>query len=199
MSDAAKALLFLVSCVLTDNFFFTRALGERAALRGAGEMSATVLMGGAVALVMAVSSVAASALYRFALVPLRLEYLYTVLAFGVVAGALFLVLNALKRKNPLNLEQPAALHGLIAVSSAALGAALIGAGAEYDFLYGALGGVFGGLGFWLAVVLMAGVRERVALSDVPESLKGLPISLISAGLIALAFLGFSGFARSLAW
>jgi electron transport complex protein RnfA len=84
----------------------------------------------------------------------------------MIAAAYGLARSALKDANPLGLGSPAAVHGLIAVNTAVLGAALVSARAE-SFLYGALSGVFGGAGFLLAVVLLASVRERIALSDVP--------------------------------
>lgn len=196
MSEAAKVALFLVSCVLTDNFVFTRYLGERTAFSEDATLSASSRLGAMVALTMAVTSAVSGALYRWALVPLGLEYLNTVAIVLLTLAILWVFSRALGEWNPLGSQTSGIFTALVAVNSAVLGAALFGA--TLDFRYGALAGLFGGLGFWLAVVLMAGVRERVALSDVPESLKGLPISLVSAGLIGLALLGFSGFARALA-
>lgn len=191
MIDGMKVLAILFGGVLTDNFVFSRFFAERSAL-GADKFKASLRIGAWVALMIALVSIVTSALYFFVLMPLKLGFLTTAM-FALVILAVFSLFNRiLKAKNPFGLGEPTALHALIALVGAVLGAALFSAQAE-SFLYGALTGVFGGAGFLLAVVLLAGVRERLALSDVPEGLKGLPIALVSAGLIALALLGFSGF------
>ena len=191
MIDGAKVLAILVGSVLTNNFVFSRFFAERSAL-SEDKLSASARLGAVVALIAAIASVVNCALYFFVLTPLKLTYLGTVVFVMVIAGVFWLANHVLKARNSLRSDDPAALHALIAVLSVLVGASLLGAGAE-NFLYGALTGIFGSAGFLLAVVLLAGVRERLELSDVPKGLKGLPIALISAGLIALAFLGFSGF------
>jgi len=189
--DGAKVLAILLGSVLANNFVFSRCFAERSAL-SEDKLNASARLGAAVALIAAAASVVNCALYFFVLTPLRLTYFGTVAFVMVIAGVFWLANHVLKAKNPLRSDEPTALHGLIAVLSALVGASLLGAGAE-NFLYGALTGIFGSAGFLLAVVLLAGVRERMELSDVPKGLKGLPIALISAGLISLAFLGFTGF------
>lgn len=191
MIDGAKVLAILLGSVLTNNFVFSHFFAERSAL-SENKLSASVRLGAVVALISAVASVVNCALYFFILTPLNLTYLGTVVFVMVIAGVFWLADYVLKAKNPLHSDDPTALHALIAALSVLVGASLLGADAE-NFLYGALTGIFGSAGFLLAVVLLAGVRERLELSDVPKGLKGLPIALISAGLIALAFLGFSGF------
>lgn len=191
MIDGAKVLAILLGSILTSNFVFSRFFVEHSTL-GEQKISASVRLGAVVALIAAVSSVVNCALYFFILTPLKLTYFGTVVFVMVIAGVFFLANSVLKAKNPLRTDDPTPLHALIAVLSVLVGASILGAGAE-NFVYGALTGIFGSAGFLLAVVLMAGVRERIELSDVPKGLKGLPITLISAGLIALAFLGFSGF------
>jgi electron transport complex protein RnfA len=189
--EGGKVLALLVGCVLTDNFVFSRFFAERSAL-SENRLSAAARIGAVVALIAAAAAILSSALYFFVLAPLKLIYLRTVIAVLSVAGAYFLAERFLKVKDLLHFGEPTALHALIAADGVLVGAALLSSQAE-NFLYGALTGVFGGLGFLLAVVLLAGVRERIQRSDVPEGLKGLPISLISAGLIALALMGFAGF------
>lgn len=193
MIDLMAVLALFIGGVLTDNFVFSHFLAGQGAL-GEGKFRASILIGLAVALVAAVSSIVNSALYFFVLTPLRLTFLGTVLGVVVIAGVFLTASRFLKAKNPFNLGEPTAIHALIAANTAVLGALLLSAQAE-NFLSGALTGVFGGAGFLLAVVLLAGVRERIALSDVPNGLKGLPIHLVTAGLIALALTGFSGFGR----
>ncbi len=191
MIDGMRILAIFFGGVLTDNFVFSRFFAERSAL-GEDQFRTSVRIGAWVALMIALVSIATSALYFFVLVPLKLDYLTTAMFALVILAAFLLCNRALKAKNLLGIEAPTALGALIAVIGAVLGAALFSAQAG-SFLYGALTGVFGGAGFLLAVVLLAGVRERTALSDVPEGLRGLPIGLVSAALIALALLGFSGF------
>lgn len=191
MIEGAKVLAILLGSVLTNNLVFSKFFAEHSAL-GENRFGASARLGAAVALIAAVSSVVNCALYFFVLVPLKLTYFHTVVFVPVITGVNGLTNYFLKAKNPLRTDDPTPLHALIAVLSVLVGASLLGAEAE-SFVYGALTGIFGSAGFLLAVVLLAGVRERLELCDVPRGLKGLPIALISAGLIALAFLGFSGF------
>ena len=193
MIDGAKVLALLIAGVLTDNLVFSRFFAGRATL-GEAKFRVSALVGMSVALIIAVASIVNSALFFFVLSPLKLTFLGMVLSVVVTAGAFFAASHFLKAKNPFNLGEPTAVHALVAANTMVLGALLLGTQAE-GFLYGALTGVFGGAGFLLAVVLLAGVRERIALSDIPQGLKGLPIHLVTAGLIALALVGFSGFAR----
>ncbi len=191
MIDGAKVLALLVACVLTDNLVFSRFFGGLAAY-GERPIAASAIVGAAAALVLAVSSIVTSALYFYVLTPLKLVYLSTALSVVIIAAVFCLVNFILKDKNPLRVSEPTPFHGLVALMSAFLGAALLGVQAE-NFAYAALTGVFYGTGLFLAVVVLAGVRERLQFADAPESLKGLPLSLVSAGLIALALMGFSGF------
>lgn len=191
MINGAGALALLAGSVLTNNFVFSRFFAERTAL-GDRKLAASALVGSVVALILAVASVVNSALYFYVLAPLNLAYLGTVVSMLVIMASFTFFSRVLRIKNPMDMEKLAALPALIGFVSVVLGAVLLSAQAE-NFLYGALTGIFGGAGFLLAVVLLAGVRERIAFSDVPEGLKGLPIGLVTLGLIALAFLGFSGF------
>lgn len=196
MSETIKIAALFIGCVFTDNIVFSRYLGENPAFAGPERIRASARLGAGVALVAAITSIAASALYYFVLIPLGIEFLKTVL-FALLAALALWASGRVFRGERWGARFPAALHGLIAVISVALGLALFGIQSAEGFLHGALTGVFGGAGFFLAVVVMAGVRARVALSDVPQCLRGLPIGLISAGLISLAFMGFSGFFRSM--
>jgi electron transport complex protein RnfA len=191
--DGAKVLALFIGGVLTDNLVFSRFFAGRAAL-GEDKFRASILIGMSVALIIATASIVNGALYFFILSPLKLTFLSMVIGVVVTASTFFGASRYLKAKNPFNLGEPTAMHALIAANTIVLGTLLLGTQAE-GFLYGALTGVFGGAGFLLAVVLLAGVRERIALSDVPQGLKGLPINLVTAGLIALALMGFTGFGR----
>ncbi len=191
MIDGAKVLALLFACVLTDNLVFSRFFGGLAA-HGERPIAASAVVGAAAALVLAVSSIVTSALYFYVLAPFKLAYLNTALSVVIILAVFCLVNVILKEKNPLRVSEPTPFHGLVALMSAFLGAALLGVQAE-NFVYASLTGVFYGAGLFVAVVVLAGVRERLQFADAPESLKGLPLSLVSAGLIALALMGFSGF------
>ena len=193
MIDGAKVLALFIGGVLTDNLVFSRFFAGRAAL-GEDRFRASILIGVSVALIIAAASIINSVLYFFMLAPLKLTFLGTVIGVVVTTGTFLAASRVLKERNPFSLGEPTAIQALIAVNTVVLGALLLGTQAE-SFPYGALTGVFGGAGFLLAVVLLAGVRERIALSDVPQGLKGLPIHLVTAGLVALALVGFSGFGR----
>lgn len=190
MSNLTRALLFLVSCVFTQNFVFVRLMGGSALLKKAGSVATAAIVGGYTALVMAVSAALNWIVYKKALVPLGAKSLYLVAFAAAALLSAWLIALALKRVSPRVGKALGENGAALAVNCAVLGASLIGMGG--GIVRAALTGLFGGLGYLLALVLLAGVQERLEFSRVPESMKGLPISLVSAGLIALAFMGFIG-------
>ena len=121
-----------------------------------------------------------------------LSYLQTIVFILIIAALVQLVEMAIQKLSPPLYEALGIYLPLITTNCAVLGVALLNVQNEYNFINSTIYGFFGGLGFTLAIVLFAGVRERLELSDIPEFLKGFPISLITAGLIDMAFLGFSG-------
>ena len=190
MSNITRALLFLVSCVFTQNFVFVRLMGGSALFKKAGSVLTAAVVGAYTALVMALSAALNWVVWKKLLVPLHGESLYLVAFALVVLFSAWLIGLLVKRISPRAGEALGDNGFVLAVNCAVLGASLIGL--DGGIVRAALTGLFGGLGFLLALVLMAGVRERLEFSKVPESMKGLPITLVSAGLIALAFMGFIG-------
>ncbi len=189
-----RTLLFLVSCVFTQNFVFAKLLGSSALFDEDRRVETAVGLGLVTAVIMALASAGCWALDRFVLERLHAGYLQ-VLAYVVVSLiAALLVGLCLKAVCPKLNDALNEAGMMIAVNCAALGVALLNADAGYGIADAALHGLFGGLGFLLAITLMAGVQERIKYSRIPEPMKGLPITLISASLMALAFMGFMGIA-----
>lgn len=187
-----RTLLFLVSCVFTQNFVFARLLGTSALFDEDRRVETALGLGLATAVVMTLAAALSWALERLVLAPMHAEYLLPLCGVAASLASALLVGLCLKKAFP---ALGAALNEsgvYIAVNCAALGAALLNAEAGLGFADAVLRGLFGGLGFLLAITLMAGIQERIRYSHIPEAMKGLPISLVSAGLIALAFMGFMG-------
>ncbi len=202
MNELVKILLFMVSCVLTHNFIFSRFLGCCPFLGVSGKVETAFGMGMAVTFVMALASLFTYMVYHWVLVPLELEYLSTI-AFILVIASLVQVVEMFLKKSAPSLYSALGIYlPLITTNCAVLGVCILNIGGsttlangmviEYNLLYSVLNGVFGALGFLLAIVLMAGVRERLESAHIAKPLKGFSISLIIAGLMSIAFMGFNG-------
>ena len=146
----------------------------------------------AVTFVMALASAACWAVNEYLLMPLGLPYMQTLAFILVIASLVQVVEMFLKRFVPALYKALGIFLPLITTNCAVLGVALVNVQEGYDFLLSVVNGAAGGLGFTLALVLFASVRERVEKTDCPPAFKGYPITLIYAGLMALAFMGFSG-------
>lgn len=193
MSEYGKSLLGIVlSAVLTENFILVKFYGICPFLGVSKKTDTALGMGMAVTFVMAISSAAVWAVNSLILVPLGLTYMQTV-AFILVIAAIVQVVEMFLKKSAPALHAALGIYlPLITTNCAVLGAALVNVQKGHDFLQSVLFGVCGGLGFTLAIVLFASVRERVEQADCPACFRGFPIALVSAGLLALAFMGFSG-------
>ena len=156
------------------------------------EILIAIGMGMAVTFVMAIASAACWAVDDLVLQPLGLGYMQTVAFILVIASIVQVVEMFLKKSVPALYKALGIFLPLITTNCAVLGVALVNAQKGYDFLQSVVNGACGGLGFTLAIVLFASLRERVDKADCPECFKGYPLALISAGLLALAFMGFSG-------
>ena len=196
-----NVLLFMVSCILTNNFIFSRFLGCCPFLGVSNKVETAVGMGLAVTFVMALASFFTYLVYTYILVPLGLSYLSTISFILIIASLVQVVEMFLKKSAPALYSALGIYLPLITTNCAVLGVCILNIGGsttvagitvEYNLLYSVLNGVFGALGFLLAITLMAGVRERLENADIPESFKGFPSSLITAGLMSIAFMGFKG-------
>lgn len=192
MTDFAKLLVLLVTSILSNNFIFSRFLGCCPFLGVSNKVETAAGMGMAVTFVMALASLFTWLVYNFILIPLGLEYLQTMSFILVIASLVQFVEMFLKKSSPSLYKSLGIYLPLITTNCAVLGATLINIEQSYSLLFAVSNGVFGALGFMLAIVLMAGVRERLEFSKMPNALKGFSSSLIIAGLMSIAFLGFSG-------
>ena len=182
----------LLSAILTENFILVKFYGI-CPFMGVSKKTDTALgMGMAVTFVMAIASAACWAVNTLVLVPLALEYMQTVVFILVIASIVQVVEMFLKKSVPALYEALGVYLPLITTNCAVLGVALVNVQKGFDLLQSVLMGAAGGLGLTVAIVLLASGRERDSQADCPECFKGFPIALIAAGLLALAFMGFSG-------
>ena len=186
--------LFMISCILTNNFIFSKFLGICPFLGVSNKVGTAASMGLAVTFVMTLASLICYMLNAWVLVPLGLEYMQTIVFILVIASLVQFVEMFLKKAMPAIYSALGIYLPLITTNCAVLGVATLNVTEGYNMLFSVLNGTFSALGFLLAIVLMAGVRERLENSKIPACMKGFPISLVTAGLMAIAFMGFSGLA-----
>ena len=192
MNAYVQSLLgILLSAILTENFILVKFYGICPFMGVSKKIDTALGMGMAVTFVMALASAACYAV-NLALVALKLQYMQTVVFILVIASIVQVVEMFLKKAVPALYKALGVFLPLITTNCAVLGVALVNVQEGYDFLLSVVNGAAGGIGFTIAIVLFASIRERVDKADCPESFKGYPIALISAGLLALAFMGFSG-------
>ena len=149
-------------------------------------------MGGAVVFVITIASLCTSILYNYLLVPAQLEYLNTIVFILVIAALVQFVEMFLKKAMPSLYQALGVYLPLITTNCAVLGVAITNVQKEYGILTGIVNGFATALGFTIAIVILAGLREKMEYNEVPESFKGMPMVLLTAGLMAIAFCGFSG-------
>ena len=181
----------LIAALLSQNFILVKFYGICPFMGVSKKIDTALGMGVAVTFVMALASAACWAVNRL-LINLGLEYMQTVAFILVIATLVQVVEMGLKKFVPALYKALGVFLPLITTNCAVLGVVLVNVQEGYNFLLSVVNGAAGGLGFTLAIVLFASVRERVDKTDCPECFKGFPIALIAAGLLALAFMGFSG-------
>ena len=184
-------LAISLGAILTNNFIFAQFLGICPFLGVSKKIDTAVGMGAAVTFVMGLAS-AFCYLINMVLVSLHLEFMQTVAYILVIAGLVQFVEMFLKKNIPTLYTALGVYLPLITTNCAVLGVALLNTQNDYNFIESVVYGITGGLGFLLAIVLFASIRERLVFADYPKAFEGFPIALITAGLIALAFMGFSG-------
>ncbi len=193
-----KALfVILISTIFINNYVLSQILGLCPFLGVSRKLDSALGMGLAVIFVMVMASFFTFLIYKFILIPYDIAYLRTIAFILVIAGLVQFVEMVIENVSPVLYHSLGIFLPLITTNCAVLGVAVLNT--EAGFLDGNLGllkavvqGLGAGLGFTLALLLMAGIRERLEIADIPENLKGLPITFIVAGLMAMAFLGFSG-------
>ncbi len=185
-------LILMISAIFIDNFIFSKFLGCCPFLGVSKKPDTALGMGCAVVFVMTLSSAVTYCVYTFLLVPFELEYLKTIAFILIIASLVQMIEFFLKNKVPALYESLGIYLPLITTNCAVLGAALLNIQNGYNFIYSVLFGFASGVGFTMAILIFAGVRTRMMFSDPPKSFQGIPIALITAGLISMAFMGFSG-------
>jgi len=191
--DQVKTLLIIMfMAIIVENFIFSKFLGICPFL-GVSEKPSTALgMGFAVMFVMTLSSSVTYLVYKYILVKFNLEYLQT-LAFILVIASLVQFIEMFLKKSVPSLYGALGIYlPLITTNCAVLGAALINIQKDYNFIESTVFGFAAAAGFTLAIVIFAGVRQRLNFANPPKCFKGIPLALVAAGLIAMAFSGFSG-------
>ena len=181
----------ILSAILSENFILVKFYGICPFMGVSKKIDSALGMGMAVTFVMAIASAACYAV-NVLLVKLGLDYMQTVAFILVIAAIVQVVEMFLKKSVPALYKALGVYLPLITTNCAVLGVVLVNVQKGYNFLLSVVNGAAGGLGFTVAIVLFASVRERVNRADCPACFKGFPIALISAGLLALAFMGFSG-------
>ena len=188
---AQQIIGIIIAALLSQNFILVKFYGICPFMGVSKKIDTALGMGMAVTFVMALASAACWAV-NLLLVELSLEYMQTVAFILVIATLVQFVEMFLKKFIPALYKALGVFLPLITTNCAVLGVVLVNVQNGYNFLISVVNGAAGGLGFTLAIVLFASVRERVDKTDCPECFKGFPIALIAAGLLALAFMGFSG-------
>ena len=192
MSANATIIEIVLSAILINNFIFSQFLGCCPFLGCSSKLDTAAGMGLAVVFVMGLASAICWVVNTYILIPLGLGFLQTIAYILVIAVLVQFVEMFLKKSVPSLYSALGIYLPLITTNCAVLGVVLLNTQYNFNFLQSTVYGITGGLGFMLAICLMASVREKVEFAEYPESFNGFPIALVTAGLIALAFMGFSG-------
>ena len=192
MDTVKELLLLLIGSSLVSNVVLSQFLGLCPFLGVSKKIKTAAGMGTAVIFVITLASAVAGVIYQYILQPFSIEYLQTIVFILVIAALVQFVEMFLRKAMPALYEALGVYLPLITTNCAVLGVALTNVQKEYGILTGIVNGFATALGFTIAIVILAGLREKMEYNDVPESFKGMPIVLLTAGLMAIAFCGFSG-------
>ncbi len=190
-----ELVLILVSAVFVNNFVLARFLGICPFLGVSKKVDTALGMGMAVTFVLTVAAVVTWLIQYFILVPFNIEYLQTIAFILVIASLVQLVEMAVQKLSPVLYQALGIFLPLITTNCAVLGLAVLNIQKNYSFLESVVFAIGAALGFTLAMVLFAGLRERIDLCPVPRSFRGTAIALVTAGLLSLAFMGFAGLVK----
>ncbi|CDD65735.1 putative uncharacterized protein [Firmicutes bacterium CAG:882] len=187
-----ELILIAIGSALVNNVVLSQFLGICPFLGVSKRTDTAAGMGGAVIFVITISSLLTSIIYNYLLVGLHIEYLKTIVFILVIAALVQFVEMFLKKTSPALYKSLGVYLPLITTNCAVLGVALTNVQKDYGILPSVVNGFATAVGFTISIVILAGVRERIEYNDIPESFKGTPIVLVTAGLMAIAFMGFSG-------
>ncbi len=192
METVKELLVILIASSLVNNVVLSQFLGLCPFLGVSRKTNTATGMGVAVIFVITLASAVAGAIYKYLLVPLDITYLQTIVFILVIAALVQFVEMFLKKYIPALYQSLGVYLPLITTNCAVLGVALTNVQKEYGILAGIVNGFATAVGFTISITILAGIREKMAYNDIPESFKGMPIVLVTAGLMAIAFCGFSG-------
>ena len=187
-----ELLIIAIGSAIVNNVVLSQFLGICPFLGVSKKVETATGMGGAVVFVITLSSFFTGLIYKFILVPLGFEYLQTIVFILFIAALGQFVEMFLKKSMPSLYNALGVYLPLITTNCAVLGVALTNVQKEYNVLQGTVNGFATAVGFTISIVLMAGIREKIAYNDIPKSFQGFPTVLLTAGLMAIAFFGFSG-------
>ncbi len=190
-----ELVLLIISAVLVNNFVFARFLGTCPFLGVSKKTETSVGMGMAVIFVLTLSSLFTWLSYEYLLVPYKVEYLQTIVFILIIAAFVQLVEMFIQKVSPALYRALGIYLPLITTNCAVLAVAVINVQAKYNFWESVLFGFGAAVGFALALILFSGIRERLEFSEIPKPLQGTAIALVTAGLLALAFMGFTGLVK----
>lgn len=186
-------VLILIAAVFVNNIVLSQFLGICPFLGVSNKVSTSVGMSGAVLFVMTIATLVTYLIYQFVLQPIGLEYLRTITFILVIASLVQMVEIILKKASPALYQALGVFLPLITTNCAVLGVAILALGLENaSLLKATFFAIANSIGFALALILFASIREQLELADIPEGMKGVPINLLVAGILSLAFLGFTG-------
>ncbi|MCI8788812.1 MAG: RnfABCDGE type electron transport complex subunit A [Lachnospiraceae bacterium] len=187
-----ELLVILIGSSLVSNVVLSQFLGLCPFLGVSRKTNTAAGMGAAVVFVITLASAVAGAIYKFVLVRFQVEYLMTIVFILVIAALVQFVEMFLRKAMPSLYEALGVYLPLITTNCAVLGVAITNVQKEYGILAGIVNGFATAVGFTVAIVILAGIREKLEYNDIPESFRGMPTVLLTAGLMAIAFCGFSG-------
>lgn len=187
-----ELLLIGIGSALVNNVVLSQFMGLCPFLGVSKKIDTALGMGGAVIFVLTLSSLVTSLIYQFILVPSNMEYLQTIVFILVIAALVQFVEMFLKKTMPALYQSLGVYLPLITTNCAVLGVALVNVQKSYNVVEGTVNGLATAIGFTISITLMAGIREKIEYNDIPKSFQGFPIVLLTAGLMAIAFFGFSG-------
>lgn len=187
--------VIIIGSIFVNNIVLSRFLGICPFLGVSSKVETSLGMGGAVTFVMAIASAVTYIVQQYILVPFGIEYMQTIAFILIIAALVQMVEIILKKVSPSLYQALGIFLPLITTNCAVLGVAILLVQNNYNLMESVVFAVSNAIGFTLALVLFAGLRERLELNNVPKAMKGMPIALITASILAMAFMGFSGLVK----
>ena len=193
-----KFIIIIISTILVNNIIFAQFLGICPFLGTSKKTSTAMGMGAAVLFVLTLATLVTSLVNKYILIPLELTFLQTIAFILIIAALVQMVEIILKKVSPALYQALGVFLPLITTNCCILGVAILVIQKDFDLLTGVVYAFSTALGFALALIVFAGIREQLSLVNIPKGMQGMSIALITAGLLAMAFMGFSGVDKGLA-